>query len=296
MTWHDAAGLAADPIALALLASLLFGLALVLTQFGLKHLAPRDGALISIPTSALLLWLVSPVLADWSAFAPRAAVIFAGVGVLFPAVVTLLTFEANRRMGPNVAGALGNLAPLFAIGLAALLFGEVPQAWQGAGIAAILLGVAGLSVDRRWLDARWPWWAMAFPLGAAFVRGVIQPVTKLGLAIWPSPFAAALIGYTVSSVVIGAAAVGASSARPGLRGRGVPWFVCVGLCNGGAVLTLYAALARGPVTLVSPLVATYPLVTLALGAVLLRSARVDARTVGGIALTVAGVAMLIGSP
>ncbi|HEX7968045.1 MAG TPA: DMT family transporter, partial [Stellaceae bacterium] len=189
---------------------------------------------------------------------------------------------------------LGNLAPLFAIGLAALLFGEVPRPWQGAGIAAILVGIAALSTGRRWLDAPWPWWAMAFPLGAAFIRGVIQPVTKLGLAIWPSAFAAALIGYTVSSVVIGAAALGATAPRPGFRRRGVSWFACVGLCNGGAVLALYGALARGPVTLVSPLVATYPLVTLALGALLLRPATVDARIVGGIALTVAGVAMLIG--
>ncbi len=295
MTWLEALNPAADAAALALLASLLFGLALVLTQFGLKHLDPRKGALVSIATSAVLFWLVSPALIDWDALAPRAVAVFAGVGVLFPAAVTLLTFEANRRMGPNVAGALGNLAPLFAIGLAGLLFGEMSRPWQAAGIAAILLGVAALSIDRRLLDARWPWWAMAFPLGAAFIRGVVQPVTKLGLAVWPSPFAAALIGYTISGVVISAVALRAGASRAGFRRRGLPWFACVGVCNGGAVLALYAALARGPVTLVSPLVATYPLATLALGALLLRPARIGVRVVGGVALTVAGVAMLIGA-
>jgi hypothetical protein len=40
------------------------------------------------------------------------------------------------------------------------------------------------------------------------------------------------------------------------------------------MLAFYAALARGPVLLVSPLVATYLLVTLAFSAILLRSAHV----------------------
>ena len=61
------------------------------------------------------------------------------------------------------------------------------------------------------------------------------------------------------------------------------------------MLALYAALARGPVLLVSPLVATYPLVTLAFAAVLLRSARVTVAHVAGVTATVAGVVLLIGT-
>ncbi len=59
------------------------------------------------------------------------------------------------------------------------------------------------------------------------------------------------------------------------------------------MLLLYAALARGTVTLVSPLVATYPLFTLALSAALLRSTPLAPRLVGGILPTVGGVAALI---
>jgi drug/metabolite transporter (DMT)-like permease len=58
---------------------------------------------------------------------------------------------------------------------------------------------------------------------------------------------------------------------------------------------LYSALARGPVLLVSPLVATYPLVTLAFAAVLLRSARVTMAHVIGVTTTVAGVMLLVGT-
>ena len=98
-----------DPHLLALCASFLFGLALVLTQLGLRHVPPTRGASISIPTSAVLLSVLAPFMLDWEGWDPRGALIFVLVGLLFPATVTLLTFEANRRMGPNISGALSNL-------------------------------------------------------------------------------------------------------------------------------------------------------------------------------------------
>jgi drug/metabolite transporter (DMT)-like permease len=52
---------------------------------------------------------------DWKEWNPSGALIFALVGLLFPATVTLLTFEANRLMGPSVSGALSNLTPVFAV-------------------------------------------------------------------------------------------------------------------------------------------------------------------------------------
>jgi drug/metabolite transporter (DMT)-like permease len=96
---------------LALGASFMFGFALVLTQFGLRYASPSRGALVSIPTSATLLWIFAPLLLDWPGRSLHAAAIFAGVGLLFPATVTLLTFEANRQMGPSVSAALSNLTP-----------------------------------------------------------------------------------------------------------------------------------------------------------------------------------------
>jgi len=286
--------LAATPAALALCAAACFGLALALTQFGLRHLSPRLGAAVSIPTTALLFWLLSPLTLDLSGWDGRAVAIFLALGLLFPAAVTLLTFEANRRMGPSVSGALGNLAPLFAVALAALTLGETPGPPQAVGIAIILAGVVALSVDRRWLDASWPYWAAGLPIAAAAIRGLVQPVMKLALAIWPSPFAAALAGYSVSALVV-AGTVWRSTGVPSgaLPRAGIVWFAAVGICNGAAVLAMYAALARGPVVVVAPLVATYPLVTLLLAAVLWRGTPTTLPRVAGVVLTVLGVAVLI---
>jgi drug/metabolite transporter (DMT)-like permease len=270
-----------------------FGLALVLTQFGLRHLSPRQGAAVSISTTALLFWLLSPLALDLSGWDGRALAIFLALGLLFPAAVTLLTFEANRRMGPSIAGALGNLAPLFAVAMAALALGETPEPLQAVGIATILVGVAALSTDRRWLDTAWPYWAAGLPLAAAAIRGFVQPVMKLGLAMWPSPFAAALAGYTVSALVVAGAAARGAGVPNALKRPGIAWFAAVGICNGAAVLAMYAALARGPVVLVAPLIATYPLVTLLLAAVLWRGTPTTVPRAAGIALTVLGVAVLV---
>jgi drug/metabolite transporter (DMT)-like permease len=56
---------------------------------------------------------------------------------------------------------------------------------------------------------------------------------------------------------------------------------------------MYAALAKGPVALVSPLVATYPLVTVAGSAIILGKTERSTRLASAVALTVAGVALLL---
>jgi drug/metabolite transporter (DMT)-like permease len=276
---------------LSLCAAFLIGLGLVLTQYGLRHVFPIHGALISIPTSTVTFWMLFALNGDglnWTA-----AAIFMAVGALFPASVTLLTFEANRRMGPSVAGAMGGVTPLFAVVLAALLLEETPRLPQALAIVTIIAGIILLTLDRRRLSTDWPYWSIALPLGAAAIRGLIQPVSKIGLSLWPSPYAAALIGYTASSVIIACTVFARrKSAPPRLSRSGFTWFACVGLCNGLGVLAMYAALTRGPVLLVSPLVATYPLVTLGMSA-MLRSVSISFRLLSGIALTVLSSIVLI---
>lgn len=60
-----------------------------------------------------------------------------------------------------------------------------------------------------------------------------------------------------------------------------------------SALTLFAAVRHGPITLVAPLVAIYPLVTVLLSGILLHHVRITARIVAGTALAVAGVALVL---
>jgi drug/metabolite transporter (DMT)-like permease len=284
----------APAVLLALASALGYGLGLTLTQFGLRDVPPATGAAISIPTSALLFVAAAPIglagtTPTWSALP-----IFAAVGLLFPAAATLITFAANRRLGAVITGSLGNLAPVFAVLLAFVLLGEPVRSGQMFGLAIILAGVLALTAPRGGANAGWISWYVALPLVTAALRGFIQPVIKLGLAVWPSPYAAVLVGYLVSSaVVVTALRWRTGRWRPEANARGFAWFAGVGLCNGLAVLLMYAALARGPVTIVSPLVATYPLVTVAASALARHAVENQLRVTLGTALTVVGVGLLL---
>ena len=286
--------MAATAIVLALASALFYGLGLTLTQSGLRHVAPAAGAAISIPTSALMFVAAAPIGLAGTTPVWTALPVFAAVGLLFPAAATLITFEANRRLGPVITGSLGNLAPVFAVLLAFVLLGEPLRLGHMLGLAIILAGVLALTGPRVRPSTGWASWSVLLPLVTAALRGFIQPVIKLGLAVWPSPFAAVLVGYLVSAaVVVTALRLRTGRWRPAASARGFAWFAGVGVCNGLAVLLMYAALARGPVTIVSPLVATYPLVTVAASALARHTVGDQMRVTLGAALTVVGVALLL---
>ncbi len=279
---------------LALAAASFFGIGLVLTQFGLRYVAPLSGAALSIPSFTLLFIAASPFLLRHETVVWSAVPIFAAVGLVFPAMITMLTFAGNRALGPVVTGALGNLAPLFAVTLAVILLHEPLSPFQFAGLIVIVAGVVAITVTRPQDMRNWRSWALLLPLGAAAIRGFIQPVIKLGLEEWPSPIAAGFVGYIFSSLTV---LVGAKlySGRfiADAPVRGIVWFIGIGLVNGVATLLLYAALGNGPVALVAPLVATYPLMTVVLSALILGKSERGVRLALAVALTVGGVVLLL---
>ena len=284
--------------AYALIAAALFAAALVTTQFGLRHMDGLAGAKISIPSAALLLWALFPLLhvGGFEAGNAQGAGIFLALGLFFPVAVTLLAYEANRRMGPTIAGAIGSTAPLFAVLGAVLFLGETLGLPQMAATLAIVAG----STVLVWRSNA----AGDVVKGAAFVSGVAwlaaalralaQVVVKAGLMLWPNPYAAVLLGYTVSAAAVWIIAVFSRRAESRVyTRRGIAWFALTGLFNSSAVLALYAALEVGTVNIVSPIAATYPLFTLLLNAIILREERLSAQLMAGVALMVAGVVVIL---
>jgi len=284
---------AQDYTALALIAAALFGAALVTTQSGLMHMNALSGARVSIPVATALFWLLAPAL-DLSGWHAAAAGVFAVVGIFFPAAVTLLTFEANRRLGATVAGTIGSTAPLFAVLAAALFLGEPLGARELGATLIIVLGTMALYAKRGSNVSAGSRSVLWLPLSAAILRACAQVLAAAGLALWPNPFAAALVGYSVSTAVIWLAPwFTRRQQATGFNGRGVLWFAVTGMLNGTAVLSMYNALNAGPVQIVSPIVATYPLFTLALGVLVLRQEKLSRRLIAGVVLIVAGVALLL---
>lgn len=278
--------------ALALCAAFLFAAALVTTQFGLRHMDGLAGAKVALPSAAALFWLCYP-LRGFDGWQPQAAGLFLALGLFFPVAVTLLAYEANRRMGPTIAGAIGSSAPLFAVLGAVVFLGEALGAAQLAATLAIVAG----SIVLVWRNgafehrAAWPSWVA---WAAAALRALAQLVAKAGLLLWANSYAAAVLSYTVSALVVWV--IASFSRRPESRvynRRGVLWFALTGLFNGLAVFTLYTALDGGDVNIVSPIAASYPLFTLLMNSVMLREEHLSARLMAGVLLMVVGVVVLL---
>lgn len=277
---------------LAIASAFCFGAGMLSSRIGLRHLDARSGAALSIPVATLLFVIAAPFTIDASAFNLPAALIFAAVGLFYPAMVTLLTFRSNEELGPTVTSAISGTAPLFAMLAAALLLGEHVPPQAAIAAVAVAAGVALLSwrpgnrIDRM-TGARLFW-----PVAGAVVRGVAQAGAKAGLLLWGNPFAASVIGYLVSS----AAVVGAEQLRHGgrrtLNRQGLQWFALTGLINGSAMVLMYAALARAPVSTVAPVIAAYPLVTALGSALFLRDEALNRRMIAGAIITVAAIAWL----
>jgi len=282
-------------LVLALLSSLCFGLALVTGRIGLRTLDARSGAAISIPTATLLLAVAAPFAWHGDGFSLGAALLFALVGLFFPAVVTLLTFRSNEELGPTVTSAVSGAAPLFALPAAALLLGERIPAQALAATVAVVAGVVLLTWRQDALRPGTAARSLLWPVSGAVVRGLAQVGVKAGLLLWPSAFAASLIGYVVSAAtVVGVDRLGRRERARRTR-RSVGWFALTGLLNGAAVLSMYAALGLAPVALVAPVVATYPLVTALASAAVLRDEPLTARRLAGATLVVAAIAYLVAS-
>jgi len=188
-------------LALAGVSALFFGTALVSAKLGLRTLDARAGAAISIPTATVLLLIAAPFTLDPAAFSMAALLLFALVGLFFPALVTLITFAANDRLGPSLTGTVSSTAPLFALVAAFLILGERIPARALVAALGVVAGVALLS----WRGGGRVRRALWLPLSGAALRGVAQVIAKAGLALWPNPFAASLVGYVVSAGVVLAA-------------------------------------------------------------------------------------------
>jgi len=281
--------------AFALASAMIFGLALNLAQRGIRHIAAALGSVISIPTACVMFWLSSPWTADFNGWRWDAAILFFCVGLFYPAAVTILTFDATRWLGPNITASLGNISPLWAVAAGVLVLGEALGLLQAAGIAVLLAGVMLLTVGRGSVGtASWPLWALILPITASILRGIGQPLLKIGFGLWNNPRVATLLCYIASaSVVITVGLLRTRGTEARFTPLGVRWFMVVGVLNGIATWAGIEAVARGPVALVVPVVSTYPLFTLVIGLAMARSFSLSWRQATGVAATVTGVVLLL---
>jgi drug/metabolite transporter (DMT)-like permease len=280
-------------IALSIASAALLGFGAVVARIGVRYASARTGASMSVPITTLCFWLLSPILLRFEHASLGAVFMFAAVGLFFPASVTLLNFAAARRLGPSISSALGSSTALFSAIFAIALLHERPSVGMLCGTVVIVSGVALLTFrpDARGTAFTKAW--LLLPIAAAVIRAAAQATIKYSLTLWPSPFAASLISYTVSAALLMITRPPRAEAASPDKRRAFAWFTLAGFCNGFAVLTTYAALSFGPVTLVAPLTTTSPMFAVIASAVVLREEQFDRRLLVAVLLTVVGAALLV---
>jgi drug/metabolite transporter, DME family len=274
--------------------ALLFALSNHFSNAGLEHTDARTGTLVSIATSAIVYWLFVPFFVRGWYWWTTAALLFALVGTLRPALSSALAVNSIKLMGPTLTSALTAVTPIFGAIFAISILGERLTVPIAIGTGAVVAGAIVAAWNPRGLKRSWPLWALALPLGASLIRAAGHIVTKYGLIEVPSPSFAVFVSNTVSlgTVLVAYPWRRSTITLGGSSLRGYLWFAAAGLANALSLQFLNSALAIGDVVAVIPIVSATPVFTMLLGFFWFGRETITWRTVATIALIVPGVVLV----
>ena len=279
------------------MAAFLFAVGDQLQSQALRHTDSRSGAALSIGSSAVVFWLLAPWLLNPENFFHPAVLIFAGLGLLRPAISANLAIAAIRYLGPTQAGTLSSIAPLFGAIFGVFWLGEVLTWPIATATAGITLAVIFLAQPGRKIARDWPLWALLLPIGAALIRSVSHAATKVGMLQIPDPYFAALVGFSVSALLTAGLQFyqGRNKDRASLtlRGPGPAWFMTSGLAFASAVICLNLALINGTVITVVPIIASAPVFTMALSILVFRREKITGRMLLALGLMIPSVMAIV---
>ena len=276
---------------LAGISACLFGLSGVLAKRGLRHIDAQAGSLVVIGTTFAVYLLSAPLWMRAEYWFTAGFWIFALNGLIHPMLSMYLSMEAMVRVGPTVAATFTSTAPLFAAAAAVALLGESLNAFIALGTLGAVAGVMVLSWSSGAIPALTRA-ALVFATGAAVVRGMNHVIGKWGIELLPSPFMAGFTSFGVSfagSLIAYRLRRGAGAIQ--LPRAGFGNCAAAGLVIAGAIACMYGALGSGPVVVVSPIVAVYPLFTF-IFAIALGDEAPTRQMLTGVALAVGGVVLV----
>lgn len=281
---------------LALAASFQFSMVVILGRRGLHVTDALTGATINIGVSLTIFVVAGIFLVKAEYWHSPALWILASIGILRPALSNPLGFEGSRRLGPTVSTTVESVSPFFAIVGGVVFLSELVTPVMAVGAAGIVAGVVFLTSQGR-ARRDWPYWALLFPFGAALIRSSAHVGARWGLGFLPTDISSVIFSGLVAYMVSFAITLTASLLRRGgLRGHlsreGFFWFTLTGICNAGAIFSLNTALSMGQVARVSPLIATFPLFTMALSFLFYKRERITWRTVAGVLLVAPSVVLI----
>ena len=278
-------------VALSILSALLFGGMSVALGFAVRKSRDAEvGAFVTAFSGFVMCALVAAIGREWGGELWP----FLLAGLLAPGCAQLLFVLAVREAGPSRASVIAGAAPLIAVTIAVIALNEPLRAPLVIGAVLIVAGGLALVAERVRPDS-FRMIGLAFSFGCTVLFATRDNIVRwLAKSSTVAPQLAA-----ATTILSGAALMLAyllvtrrSRLLPALRREGPP-FVLPGVLWGSSYASLFEAFFRARVSVVSPLVATESLFSVALAVLLLRRTELVGRhLVLGALLVVAGGALI----
>jgi drug/metabolite transporter (DMT)-like permease len=183
------------PQAVAVACAMSYAAANVAARLGMRHSNPVTMTLVSFTTQTAVLGtyvLLSGSIPPLSYFP---AILFIGIGLIMP-IIRMLTYIGVSTMGASRSTALRSSHPLFGALFAVLVLREELTPLVLTGTILVVTGTFLISWQSDDSSAA-HWWYALFPLTAAAITGLVQPVVRFGLINSAYPiFFTGLVGAT----------------------------------------------------------------------------------------------------
>ncbi len=262
----------------AFIAAAGFAGAAILIRIGVEHVSVATATFYTVLVGAALV-LGTALVINWpevKALPPVAFAWFALMGAMAYPVARLVSNKAISLIGAARATPMSALQPVFALALGIAFLGERPNLLVSlgtplvvAGLLLVFLTAGNNGTVNRAMSVKNLGYFLAVAGAATFatrdvisrhvLTGISPPLVAAGFAL--------LIGGAMLRVIIHRQVLNSIRDLP-------PKYIvicCVaGIFQGIAIGSLFLALSRAPVTVVSPINASSPLITLALAHIFLR--------------------------
>jgi drug/metabolite transporter (DMT)-like permease len=265
----------------------------IAARYGMKDSNPATMTLVSFTTQTVVLAAIVAVSGNIPPLSYFPTILFVGVGFVMP-IIRMLSFMGIATLGASRSVALRTTHPLFGALFAVLVLGEELKPAILAGTVLVIAGTFLISWQREEGRVAECWWYALFPLTAALITGLIQPLVRYGFSFSDYPvFFTALVGATSLSVSVAAGPVITKFQPLRWSVNSLRSLVLAALLENLGFLLFMTAFDLAPVATVSPLIATSPMwVVLATMVIFRDLERVARSTMVGTLMTVAGTIII----
>jgi drug/metabolite transporter (DMT)-like permease len=259
-----------DPKLLALVTAVAFGISPVILKIGFRRggsttAAIVIGLVVAVPITCVPALLIG---VDLAQLTPVAFVAFVLGGLAGNAVGRRWNFQAIDLLGPSRASAIRASSPVVTTLIAALLYAEPVTPARWAAVLAIVLGVTLVTWQPGESRKSWLGIGVAYAFAGAISYGIRPLIIKFGLEAADLPAVAAVVGAVAALVYT--LLIDHQKLRSVRQDPAFGLFLLAGTLVAIGLTTLTFGLSEGDVSLVYPLVASAPLLTLVFTALLLK--------------------------